>query len=89
MAICHFVCFLIGFGAPTSTSSNFGFGTPQNANPFGANQVKPFGSTSQPLFGTTTNTTQSGFGTGLFGQTTTQVIILIHLITYLFIKMAM
>lgn len=64
----------LAFGAPTSSTSTFGFGTStQNANPFGATQAKPFGSTAQPLFGTTTNTTQSGFGTGLFGQTNVQV----------------
>nr|CAI5817793.1 unnamed protein product [Callosobruchus analis] len=64
------------FGAPTSTTSSFGaFGsTTTSANPFGAaSQAKPFGSTTQPLFGTNTTTTQSGgFGTGLFGQTNTQ-----------------
>lgn len=65
----------LAFGAPTSSTNTFGFGTStQNANPFGATQAKPFGSTAaQPLFGTTTNTTQSGFGTGLFGQTNVQV----------------
>ncbi|KAJ8950741.1 hypothetical protein NQ318_011234 [Aromia moschata] len=64
-----------GFGAPTSSTPSFGFGsTAQTANPFGGAQAaKPFGSTTQPIFGTTTNTTQqSGFGTGLFGQTNTQ-----------------
>ncbi|XP_018566135.1 nuclear pore complex protein Nup98-Nup96 [Anoplophora glabripennis] len=64
-----------GFGAPTSSTGTFGFGgTTQTANPFGATQAaKPFGSTMQPIFGTNTNTTQqSGFGTGLFGPTTTQ-----------------
>ncbi|KAJ8954478.1 hypothetical protein NQ314_007084 [Rhamnusium bicolor] len=63
-----------GFGAPTSSTGAFGFGsTAQTANPFGANQAaKPFGSTTQPIFGTNTNTTQqSGFGTSLFGQTNT------------------
>lgn len=64
----------IAFGAPTSSASTFGFGTStQNANPFGSTQAKPFGTSAQPLFGSTTNTTQSGFGTGLFGQTNMQV----------------
>lgn len=63
----------LAFGAPTSSTTSFGFGTStQNTNPFGSTQAKPFGTTA-PLFGSNTNTTQSGFGTGLFGQTNTQV----------------
>lgn len=65
---------IIAFGAPTSSTSTFGFGTStQNANLFGSTQAKPFGTSAQPLFGSSTNTTQSGFGTGLFGQTNMQV----------------
>lgn len=73
---------LVGFGAPTSSTNTFGFGTStQNTNPFGTTQAKTFGSTAQPLFGTSTNTTPSGFGTSLFGQTNTQVLIIFLLIS--------
>lgn len=64
------------FGKPntfgtTSTTPGFGFNPTPATNPFSSNQTqKPF---SQPLFGTATTQAQSTFGTGVFGQTNTQV----------------